>query len=184
MIMHGENIVINLILKIMVKVKVKQNVSNKPKFIILIISFSLVFLVVISGFDKIKNIFNDSKTNSEAIITDNPLNEKYEEVLSKGGYDKMSFEDWKVIARHDAQKYYENMQNLTYADMYATEAFITSYNNDWVTFRNSLDDYANLSSDQCELLKDFYQKTRDEMSERVKKKLEDNDKKLRPNKYE
>ena len=55
--------------------------------------------------------------------------------------------------------------------MYATEAFITSYNNDWVNYRNSLDDYSNLSSDQCELLKDFYQKTRDEMSERVKKGL-------------
>ncbi len=167
----------------MVKVKVKQNISNKPKFIILIIGFLFVLLVVFFGVDEIKNIFNKSKTNSESIITDNPLNEKYEEVTSKGGYDKLSFEDWKVIARHDAQKYYENMQNLTYADMYATEAFITSYNNNWVTYRNSLDDYANLSSDQCELLKDFYNKTRDEMAERVKKRLEDNDKKLRPNKY-
>ena len=168
----------------MVKVKVKQNISNKPKFIVLIIGFSIVLLVVFSGIEGIKNILNNSKTNLESIKTDNPLNDKYEEVTSKGDYNKLSFEDWKVIARHDAQKYYENMQNLTYADMYATEAFSTSYNNDWVTFRNSLDDYANLSSDKCELLKDFYQKTRDEMSERVKKKLEDNDKKLRPNKYE
>ena len=167
----------------MVKVKVKQNISNKPKFILLIVGFAIVLILVISGVDEIKNIFHNSKIDSESINGNSALNKQYEEVNSKGSYDKFSFEDWKIIAQHDAQKYYENMQNLTNADMYAIEAFITSYNNNWVTYRNSLDDYANLNSDQCELLKDFYQKTRDEMDEKVKKRLEDNDKKLRPNKY-
>lgn len=157
----------------MAKVKVKQDSTIKYVFII-----TLTIGILIIGFKEA------SKSSFTSINNDsNSLNEKYEEVTSKGGYDKLSFEDWKIIAQHDAQKYYENMQNLTFADMYATEAFITSYNNDWVTYRNSLDNYSNLSSDQCELLKDFYQKTRDEMSERVKKRLEDNDKKLRPNKY-
>jgi hypothetical protein len=159
----------------MANVKVKQNSPMKYVFLITIIIGILIIGYKNTSVNKSSSNFENSDSNG--------LNEKYEDVTSKGGYDKLSFEDWKVIANHDAQKYYENMQNLTYADMYATEAFITSYNNDWVTFRNSLDDYANLSSDQCELLKDFYQKTRDEMSERVKKKLEDNDKKLRPNKY-
>ena len=167
----GENIVQNLNSQKMANVKVQKNSTIKY---LLIITITIGILII--GF---KNKTLSYNVNSDS----NSLKEKYEEVTSKGGYDKLSFEDWKVIARQDAQKYYENMQNLTYADMYATEAFITSYNNDWVTFRNSLDDYANLSSDQCELLKDFYQKTRDEMQERVKKRLEDNDRKLRPNKY-
>jgi hypothetical protein len=157
----------------MAKVKVKQSSPFKNIFIIAI---SVVILYL--GFIAIKPFVNSSSSDS------NSQNKKYEEVLSKGGYNKLSYEDWKIIAIHDAQKYYDGLQNSTLADTYNTQAFSISYNNDWVTFRNALDDYANLNSDQVESLKEFYQKTRDEISERVKKKLEDNDKKLRPNKYE
>jgi len=159
----------------MVKVKVKQDVSNKPKFILIILGFALVMVFVIFGTGKISNIFHGSKGGSSDTS-------QMESILSKEEH-KLTVDEWKKIADYRAQDFYECTKDLDMdiTKWYLFESCATSYNNNWVFFRDGLDERANLNYDQREMLKDYWHKTRDAMTEKVGNLMKENDKKLRPN---
>lgn len=159
----------------MVKVKVKQDVSNKPKFILVILGFALVMVFVIFGTDKISNMFhssNGARSNSSQM----------ESILSKEEH-LLTVDEWKKIANYRAEEFYECTKDLDMdiTKWYLYESCATSYNNDWVLYRDGLDERANLNYDQREMLKDYWHKTRDAMTEKVSNLMKENDRKLRPN---
>ncbi len=163
----------------MVKVKVKQNISNKPKFILVIIGFAIVLIFVLSGIDKIKNNFHNS--NSKGSSSSN--SSQMESILSKQE-NLLSIEEWKKIADYRAQEFYECTKDLDMGEKYYLyESCAIDYNNNWVSFRNGLEEEANLNYDQQQMLENYWQTTRDEITERVTKLMQENDKLKRPNHY-
>lgn len=55
----------------MVKVKVKQNISNKPKYFLLIFGFAIIMMIFTFGTDKISEVFrnlNGSSNNNSSQI--------------------------------------------------------------------------------------------------------------------
>jgi len=159
----------------MVKVKVKQDVSNKPKFNLIILGFALVMVFVNIGTDKISNMFHGFKGGTSN-------SSQMESILSKEEH-KLTVDEWKKIADYRAQEFYECTKDLDMdiTKFYLYESCATSYNNNWVRFRDGLDERANLNYDQCEILKDYWHKTGDVMTEKVSNLIKENDKKLRPN---
>jgi hypothetical protein len=164
----------------MVKVKVKQNISNKPKFILVIIGFAIVLIFVFSGLDKIKNIFHNSNSNGSS----NSNSPQIESILSKQE-NLLSIEEWKKIADYRAQEFYECTKDLANdLESYAVyESCYRQFNNAWVLFQLGIDEKANLTYEQREQLKEYWNKTEDNMREKVIKQMDEKEKKLRPNKY-
>jgi hypothetical protein len=164
----------------MVKVKVKQNVSNQPKFLLVIIFFSILLISVIFGTDKTSSIFNkqDSIENSPQI----PL--QTESLLSKEE-NLLTFNEWKKIADYRSQEFFECTKNLAKdLESFAVyESCHRQYNNAWVIFRLGVEEKANLNYEQREQLLEYWKNTRDNMKGKITKQMEINEKKLRPNKY-
>jgi hypothetical protein len=105
-----------------------------------------------------------------------------ESILSKEEH-MLTVDEWKKIADYRAEEFYECTKDLDMdiTKWYLYESCATSYNNNWVRFRDGLDERANLNYDQREMLKDYWHKTRDAMTEKVSNLMKANDKKLRPN---
>lgn len=164
----------------MVKVKVKQNISNTPKFILLIIGFAMVLIFVFSSVDKIKNIFHNSNSGGSS----NSSSSQIESILSKQE-NLLSIEEWKKIADYRAQEFYECTKDLANdLESYAVyESCYRQFNNAWVLFQLGIDEKANLTYEQREQLKEYWNKTEDNMREKVIKQMDEKEKKLRPNKY-
>lgn len=105
-----------------------------------------------------------------------------ESILSKQE-NLLTIDEWKKIADYRAQEFYECTKDLDMdiTKWYLFESCATSYNNNWVFFRDGLDERSNLNYDQRTMLKDYWHKTRDAMKEKVSNMMKENDKKLRPN---
>jgi hypothetical protein len=176
MILFGVSIVTNLISLKMAKVKVKE--SKSPKYFTITIVVAIVFGVIIVGGNKMK-IMGENTDSSESSGSNS---EQIERIFSKD-YNLRTFEEWKQIADYRAQEYYECMKHSNLSDTYTNESCSISYNNNWVDFRDSLEEKSNLSYDQQQALEDFWHKTRDAMTEKVIVLMEENDKKKRPNFY-
>jgi len=120
-----------------------------------------------------------SKGNNDSSV-DNSVIEKYENINSKQ-YKDLTFDEWKLKADYSAQKYYEGMKKTTLADMYTSQDCSVNYNNDWVEFRDAIDERSNLTREQQETLKDYFNKKREEIITVIRKKQDENDRKNRPN---
>jgi hypothetical protein len=97
----------------------------------------------------------------------------------------LTFEEWKQIADIRAKEFYNCTKELDMdiSRWYMYENCAREYNNNWVLFRDGLDYKANLTFEQTEELKDYWHKTRDDITEKVSKLMEENDRRKRPNKY-
>jgi hypothetical protein len=159
----------------MVKVKVQQHVSNKPKFILLILGFALLMVIVLFGTDKISNIFHSFKGGSSN-------SSRMESILSKEEH-LLTVDEWKKIAEYRAQEFYDCAKNLAndLESSYVYENCYRDYNNAQVLFQLGVDEKANLNSEQREQVKNHWNKTEDEIRDKVIKAMRENEKKLRPN---
>lgn len=162
----------------MVKVKVKQNVSNKPKYFLLIFGFAIIMMIFTFGTDKISEVFrnlNGSSNNNSSQI---------ESILSKQE-NLLTIDEWKKIADYRAQEFYECTKDLAKdLESYAVfENCSRQYNNAWVVFQLGVDEKSNLSYEQRDQLKEYWKKSENDMREKVIKLAEEKEKKLRPNRY-
>lgn len=142
------------------------NIIGAIVFIILFLSYQFHFK------DKWFGNKKGSGSNSEHV----------ESILSKEEH-KLTVDEWKKIANYRAEEFYECTKDLDMdiTKWYLYESCATTYNNHWVLFRDGLDERANLNYDQREMLKDYWHKTRDAMTEKVSNIMKENDRKLRPN---
>jgi hypothetical protein len=161
----------------MVKIKVKQ--STSPKFFIVIIGLLIIAIPIIIGINEIKMSGGDNNSSESSI----PNYSRVQIIFSKDD-NLRTFEEWKQIADYRAEEYYECMKNSDLSDTYTNESCSITYNNNWVEFRDGLEEKANLSYDQQKVLKDYWHKTRDMMTEKIKALFKRNDKNKRPNYYE
>jgi DNA-directed RNA polymerase subunit F len=162
----------------MIKVKVKQNVSNKPKFFLLIFAFAIIMAIITFGADKISGIFSNSKDIS------NNNSSQIKSILSKEE-NLLTIEEWKKIADHRALEFSECSKDLAndLESLAVYENCYRHYNNAWVVFQLGLDEKSNLTYEQREQLKEYWKKTEDDMREKVIKLMEQKEKELRPNRY-
>jgi TonB family protein len=149
----------------MAKISTKKEGNNKLYWIIPIILF-----MTYKGYQ----IYKKKDGSSSAQNVENLLS-KEEHLLTVA--------EWKKIADYRAEEFYELNKNLSkddksYAIIYQNNS---DYNNNWVRYRDGLDERANLNYEQREMLKDYWHKKREEITEKVKKIMEENDRKLRPN---
>jgi hypothetical protein len=161
----------------MVKVNVKQDVSIRPKFILIVLGFALVMAFVIFGADKISNIFQGTKGDSSNTS-------QMESILSKEE-NKLTIDEWKKIADYRAQEFFDCTKYLA-NDLESAVAYgscYREYNNARVLFQLGVDEKANLNFEQQKQVKTYWSQTEDEMREKVIKLMGENEKKLRPNKY-
>lgn len=161
----------------MVKVRVKQDVSSKSKYIQLILVFILLMAFLIFKKDTIEKLFYGSKAS---LIDDS----KIESILSKDEH-LLSIDEWKMIAQYRAEQFYECAKGLSLdiESLSLYQSCAITYNNNWVSFQMGLDYKANLNYDQRRMLKEYWHKMRDEVTNKVKKSNEENEKQLRPNRY-
>lgn len=146
----------------------------------LIKEYWIIVVIMIAGFGlkaffEYSNSDSKSKDNSDSNIL---------RILSKNKYE-LTIDEWKKIADYRASEYYECAKDLALdlSSLYLSESCATEYSNSWVLFRNGLDHEANLNHEEIKLLKDYFNKTRYEMIEKVGKENEENEKRLRPKKY-
>lgn len=168
----------------MVKINSKSSISNKPKFLGYLALFSIGLFLIFFGINSIKNgYFTNPSTNSDNNTIDN--NESNKSILYKEEH-HLTFNEWKNIADIRAKEFYNCTKDLDmdFSRWYIYENCARAYNNNWVLFRNGLDYKANLTNEQTEELKDYWHKTRDDITEKVSKLMEDNDRRKRPNKYQ
>ncbi len=153
-----------------------NNTSNKFSKLYWIIP--MLIFIIYKGYNiyERKNPSNQNSEQTDEILSD--------EILSKEEH-LLTADEWKKIADYRAQEFYECTKNLAEdLESYAVYEYCAkSYNNNWVLFRMGLDEKANLNDNQIEMLKDYWHKTRDAMTEKVQKIRRENEKKLRPNKY-
>jgi hypothetical protein len=162
----------------MVKVKVKQDISNKPKFFLLIFAFAILMVIVFFGTDKVSSKFSNAAGSSNNNST------QMETILSKQE-NLLTIDEWKKIANYRAQEFYECTKDLA-KDLESIVVYgncIRQYNNDRILFHLGVDEKSNLNNEQREQLKEYWNKTDDDMKEKVLRIMEENEKKLRPNRY-
>ncbi|WP_395051158.1 hypothetical protein [Flavobacterium sp.] len=157
-------------------VKITSNDSSSPKTNKIAI---IVGILVLGAFVflKMNNLLNKNSTSD---ISES--SSSIESILSKD-YNLRTFEEWKQIADYRAQEYYECMKDSNLSNTYKNESCSISYNNNWVDFRDSLEEKANLSYEQQQALEDYWHKTRGAVTEKVIALMEENDKKKRPEYY-
>lgn len=146
----------------------------------LIKEYWIIAVIMIVGFG-LKTFFEYSISDSNS--NDNS-DSNISRILSKNK-NELTIHEWKKIADYRASEYYECAKGLALdlSSLYLSESCATEYSNSWVLFRNGLDHGANLNHEEIKLLKDYFNKTRYEMIEKVGKENEENEKKLRPKKY-
>ncbi|MCG3165158.1 MAG: hypothetical protein POELPBGB_00920 [Bacteroidia bacterium] len=146
----------------MAKVTVKPTKSSK--FNIILIVVVIAFFVIYIGIDKIKNGSGNGS------------------ILSKKEHLR-TVDDWKKIADYRAQEFYECTKDLDMdiSKWYLYESCATDYNNSWVRFRDGLDGRANLNFEQIESLKNYWDKTREEIEKKVSDVMDENERQKRPN---
>lgn len=105
-----------------------------------------------------------------------------EDVLNKNFVD-YTYNDWKLLADQKAQGFYECAKGLDYSTNNYYESCARYYRNDWVSYRDALDNKANLSYDKIKELKNYWQSKSDEIVEKVSTAIDKNEKNRRPNKY-
>jgi hypothetical protein len=159
----------------MVKITSNHTSSTKSNKIAVIVG---IFIFGIFIFFYMNNFLNKKNSSSNSGISTN-----IENILSKD-YNLIAFNEWKQIADYRAQEYYECMKNSDLSDIYTNESCSINYNNNWVDFRDGLEEKANLSYDQQKVLEDYWHKTRDKMTEKIIALMNKNDKKKRPKYYE
>ena len=167
----------------MAKINSKSSISNKPKFLGYLILFSIGLVLILFGVNYIKSgYFTQNSINSDNNAINN--SESNESLMYKEEH-LLTFNEWKKIADIRAKEFYECTKDLDMdiSRWYIYENCARTYNNNWVLFRNGLDYKANLTFEQTEELKDYWHKTRDDITEKVSKLMEENDRRKRPNKY-
>jgi len=148
----------------MVKVVVKQESSNIPKHLGIIIAVAIV--VILGAVIGLKDKSGNSSVSTKASHL-------------------RTYDDWKKVADYHAADFYDCCKDLDMDinEWYSFENCSKKYNNGWVMYRDALDSKANLNSNQVESLKDYWHETRDSMSKKVDGVMEENETRKRPNAY-
>ena len=131
------------------------------------------FLLILIVYKFYSPISGTSSTSSES----NPQALKDESNLS--------FQEWEAVSRKRANEFYECAKDVG-MDNYSMVVFencARQYNNALLEFNAGLTEKANLSTEDIQRLKDYWDKTRAEMTKKVGTLIRENDKKKRPNYY-
>ena len=157
----------------MTQLSYRKKRNNKPQ-IIGVLLFLILFFTYQFHFKE--KWFGDKNSSIDS--------KQIESILSKQE-NILTLDEWEKIADYRAQEYYECTKdlNLDITKSYIFEGCAVNYRNSWVNFRDGLENRANLNIDQITKLKDYWDKTSDEITKKITKTMEENDKKLRPNKY-
>ena len=147
----------------MAKARVKS--SSSPLYIAIILA-----IVAFIGF---KSILSDGSSSQ-----------------SSGGYStkqasERTYEDWKQIADGHTRELEECSAKLINDDGWRSvgDACVAQHRNNWVSFRDGLDDLSNLTFEQREKLKEYWDSQFDLAMTRIRAKIDERERSERPNRY-
>ncbi len=154
----------------MVKVSVK---NNKYSETIKIIVVAILIIIVILKAGILGSERNQQGSNSSG-----------ESLLYKEEH-KLTYEEWKKVAQIYANQYLNCNKDLTwdFSKVYISENCGIRYRNQYVRFREGLENRANLNWEQTRQLLKYWDELSDKTIELVKKRMDENDRKMHPNSY-
>ena len=130
-----------------------QKKKNYGPDIVAFIGLLIVLIFYISYSTK-------SSRSSTVLTTSHSLLSKEENLLS--------YQEWEEISRIRANEFYECAKDLgmDISSMASFETCAIQYNNGWVKFSAGLDEKSNLNSEDISKLKDYWNKSRSEMTKK------------------